>query len=85
LVLVHARLGGTHGNLVCEKAAIDFHPLAAMAGTITIAQVEELVSPADVAPGAVHLPGGCIQRIVCSGRQGTRIEKRTISVTAGAK
>lgn len=76
--LVHARVGDTDGNLVFEKTAMNFNPLAAMAGRITIAQVEELVEPGAIDPAAVHLPGVFVQRIVETGRQFKRIEKRTI-------
>ena len=83
--LVHARLGDTHGNLVFEKTAMNFNPLAAMAGKITIAQVEELVGPGEIAPGAVHLPGIFVQRIVHTGPQDKRIEKRTVSIAEGTR
>ncbi|MET0897723.1 MAG: CoA transferase subunit A [Mycobacterium sp.] len=76
--LVHARLGDTAGNLVFEKSAQNFNPLAAMAGKITIAQVETLVEPGEIEPGAVHLPGVFVQRIVHTGPQEKRIEKRTV-------
>jgi 3-oxoacid CoA-transferase subunit A len=81
--LVHARLGDTDGNLVFEKTAMNFNPLAAMAGRITIAQVEELVEPGDIDPAAVHLPGVFVQRIVHTGVQDKRIEKRTVRSTEG--
>ncbi|UVF76559.1 CoA transferase subunit A [Gordonia mangrovi] len=77
--LVHARVGDTAGNLVFEKTAMNFNPLAAMAGRITIAQVEELVEPGTLDPGNVHLPGVFVQRVVHTGRQNKRIEKRTTS------
>lgn len=77
--LVHAELGDTYGNLVFDKTAMNFNPLAAMAGRITVAQVEKLVEPGDIDPGAVHLPGVFVQRIVHTGPQSTRIEKRTVS------
>lgn len=77
--LVHAELGDTEGNLVFDKTAMNFNPLAAMAGKITIAQVERLVEPGEIDPGAVHLPGVFVQRIVETGPQDKRIEKRTIS------
>ncbi|MGW6035110.1 CoA transferase subunit A [Gordonia terrae] len=80
--LVHARVGDTEGNLVFDKTAQNFNPLAAMAGKITIAQVEELVEPGELDPAEVHLPGVFVQRIVHTGAQVKRIEKRTIS-TAG--
>ncbi|GGG16030.1 putative succinyl-CoA:3-ketoacid coenzyme A transferase subunit A [Rhodococcoides trifolii] len=80
--LVHAHTGDTDGNLVFDKTAMNFNPLAAMAGRITIAQVENLVHPGDIDPAAVHLPGVFVQRIVHTGPQNKRIEKRT--VTQGA-
>lgn len=80
--LVHALIGDTAGNLVFDKTAANFNPLAAMAGRVTIAQVERLVEPGEIDPAAVHLPGVFVQRIVHTGPQTKRIEKRT--VTAGA-
>ena len=71
--LVHALRGDTHGNLVFNKAARNFNPLAAMAGRICIAQVEELVAPGEIDPDDVHLPGVYVHRIV---EVGTGIEKR---------
>jgi 3-oxoacid CoA-transferase subunit A len=76
--LVHARLGDTSGNLVFDKTAANFNPLAAMAGKVTIVQVEELVEPGEIDPAAVHLPGVFVQRIVHTGQQDKRIEKRTV-------
>src|SRR5574340_908284 len=55
--LVHAKYGDTAGNLVFDKTAMNFNPLAAMAARITIAQVEELLEPGELDPAAVHLPG----------------------------
>ncbi|MGB3771202.1 MAG: CoA transferase subunit A [Rhodococcus sp. (in: high G+C Gram-positive bacteria)] len=77
--LVHAHTGDTEGNLVFDKTAMNFNPLAAMAGQITIAQVEHLVDPGDIDPAAVHLPGVFVQRIVHTGLQDKKIEKRTVS------
>ena len=76
--LVHAAVGDTDGNLVFEKTALNFNPLAAMAGHVTIAQVEELVAPGELDPAHVHLPGVFVQRIVHTGPQNKRIEKRTV-------
>ena len=81
--LVHARLGDTDGNLVFDKTAMNFNPLAAMAGRTTIAQVEELVEPGAIDPASVHLPGVFVQRIVHTGAQDKRIEKRTVRSTQG--
>ncbi|MCW4355456.1 CoA transferase subunit A [Hoyosella sp. YIM 151337] len=81
--LVHAIKGDTAGNLIFEKTAMNFNPLAAMAGKITIAQVEELVDAGEIDPGQIHLPGVFVQRLVETGAQDKRIEKRTVR-TAGA-
>ena len=62
--LVRAKLGDTHGNLVFEKSARNFNPAAAMAGTITIAEVDELVPAGSIDPDDVHLPGIYVHRIV---------------------
>ena len=77
--LVHAQLGDTAGNLVFNKTAMNFNPLAAMAGRITIAQVEELVEPGEIDPAQVHLPGVFVQRVVHTGPQDKQIEKRTVA------
>ena len=77
--LVHAMRADTLGNLVFNKTAMNFNPLAAMAGKITIVQVEELVEPGEIDPGAVHLAGVFVQRIVHTGPQDKKIEKRTVS------
>ncbi|MFC4003583.1 CoA transferase subunit A [Prauserella oleivorans] len=76
--LVHAEVGDTEGNLVFNKTAMNFNPLAAMAGRITIAEVERLVEPGEIDPARVHLPGVFVQRVVHSGPQEKRIEKRTV-------
>ena len=76
---MHAEIGDTAGNLVFDKTAMNFNPLAAMAGRITIAQVENLVEPGDIDPAHVHLPGVFVQRVVHTGPQDKRIEKRTVS------
>ncbi|WP_371572963.1 CoA transferase subunit A [Streptomyces sp. NBC_01314] len=62
--LVRAAKGDRHGNLVFNKSARNFNPLAAMAGRITIAEVEELVEPGTIDPDHVHLPGIFVQRVV---------------------
>ncbi|MGW5514422.1 CoA transferase subunit A [Nocardia africana] len=77
--LVHAEIGDTEGNLVFNKTAMNFNPLAAMAGRVTIAQVEKLVEPGELDPSQVHLPGVFVQRVVHTGLQDKRIEKRTVS------
>jgi 3-oxoacid CoA-transferase subunit A len=77
--LVHAIRGDRHGNLVFHKAARNFNPLAAMAGRVCIAQVEELVEPGEIDPDAVHLPGVYVHRVVDVGTSTEkRIERRTV-------
>ncbi|MFB8000442.1 CoA transferase subunit A [Streptomyces sp. NPDC056002] len=79
--LVRAWRGDRHGNLVFRKAAANFNPLAAMAGRVTITEVEELCEPGDLDADAVHLPGIFVQRVVAlSPAQATAktIEKRTV-------
>lgn len=78
--LVRAWMGDRHGNLVFKDAARNFNPLAAMAGRITIAEVEELVEPGEIDPNNVHLPGVYVHRVVpLTPEQAAdkRIEKRT--------
>ncbi|WP_309066931.1 CoA transferase subunit A [Microbacterium sp.] len=83
--LVHAAVGDRHGNLIFNKAARNFNPLAAMAGRVCIAQVEELVEPGELDPDRVHLPGIYVHRIVEVGRDiEKRIERRTVRATEGA-
>ncbi|MFY9914561.1 MAG: CoA transferase subunit A [Nocardioidaceae bacterium] len=79
--LVRAWRGDRHGNLVFRDSARNFNPLCAMAGRVTIAEVEELVDPGDLAPNDVHLPGVYVQRVVAlTAEQAAdkRIEKRTV-------
>ncbi len=76
--LVRAAIGDRHGNLVFHESTRNFNPLCAMAGRITIAEVEELVEPGAILPENVHTPGIYVQRII--GPVGTgakRIERRT--------
>ncbi|PWC07290.1 CoA transferase subunit A [Mycetocola zhujimingii] len=83
--LVHAKRGDRHGNLVFDKSARNFSPLAAMAGKICIAQVEELVEPGGIDPDAVHLPGVFVHRVLEVGTDiDKRIERRTVRQTEGA-
>ncbi|KDA05778.1 lipoprotein [Microbacterium sp. CH12i] len=83
--LVHAVAGDRHGNLVFNKAARNFNPLAAMAGRICIAQVEQLVEPGEIDPDRVHLPGVFVHRIVEVGTDiEKRIERRTVTKSEGA-
>ncbi|MEU3294389.1 CoA transferase subunit A [Streptomyces longwoodensis] len=80
--LVRAARGDRHGNLAFDKSARNFNPLAAMAGRVTIAEVEELVEPGVLDPDDIHLPGVFVQRVVAlTARQAAEkhIEKRTVT------
>ncbi|MFJ9038439.1 CoA transferase subunit A [Streptomyces sp. NPDC102406] len=80
--LVRAARGDRHGNLVFNKSARNFNPLAATAGRITVAEVEELVEPGEIEPDQVHLPGVFVQRVVALTPEQAahkQIEKRTVS------
>lgn len=79
--LVRAARGDRHGNLVFHRAARNFNPLAAMAGRVTVAEVEELVEPGELDPDTVHVPGVFVQRVVpLSPAQAAdkRVENRTV-------
>ena len=79
--LVRAARGDRHGNLVFRRSARNFNPLAAMAGRITIAEVEELVEPGELDPDAIHLPGVFVQRVVALTPEEAAakgIERRTV-------
>jgi 3-oxoacid CoA-transferase subunit A len=79
--LVRAARGDRHGNLVFEKSARNFNPLAAMSGRVTIAEVEELVEPGELDPDQVHLPGIYVQRVLAltpAQAADKRIERRTV-------
>lgn len=75
--LVRASVGDRAGNLVFAKATRNFNPLCAMAGRISIAEVERLVEPGEIEPENVHLQGIFVQRIVEVGSGGKRIERVT--------
>jgi 3-oxoacid CoA-transferase subunit A len=78
--LVHALRADPTGNLVFNKAARNFNPLAAMAGRVCIVEVEELVEAGQIPPDEVHLPGVYVHRIVVVGTDTEkRIEKRTVT------
>ncbi len=65
------------GNLVYRKAARNFNPMAVTAGTIAIAEVEELVAVGQLDPECVHTPGVFVKRVVVAPRE-KRIERRTV-------
>ncbi len=77
--LVKAWKGDTLGNLIYRGTARNFNPMMAAAGTITIAEVEELVEPGVLDPNMIHTPGIYVHRIFQGLGYEKRIEQRTIS------
>jgi 3-oxoacid CoA-transferase subunit A len=73
--LVKAWKGDSLGNLVYRKAARNFNPLAAMAGAVTIAEVEELVEVGELDPDQIHTPGIFVQRILAGNAYEKPIER----------
>ncbi len=76
--IVKAWKGDRLGNLIYKGTARNFNPLMAMAGKITIAEVEELVEPGELDPNYIHTPGIFIQRIFQGTNYEKRIEQRTV-------
>lgn len=75
---VKAWKGDTHGNLIYKETARNFNPIMAMAGKITIAEVEHLVQPGELNPNEIHTPGIYVDRIFKGAIYEKRIEQRTI-------
>ncbi|MDX1445181.1 CoA transferase subunit A [Lishizhenia sp.] len=76
--IVKAWKGDTEGNLVFKATARNFNPMMAMAGKITIAEVEELVPAGELDPNEIHTPGIFVQRIFKGEAFEKRIEQRTV-------
>lgn len=76
--IVKAWKGDTEGNLIFKATARNFNPLMAMAGKITIAEVEELVPAGELDPNFIHTPGIFVQRIFQGDKFEKRIEQRTV-------
>ncbi len=76
--LVKAWKGDTDGNLIFKDTARNFNPLMAMAGKITIAEVEELVPAGELDPNYIHTPGIYVHRIFQGEKFEKRIEQRTV-------
>ena len=76
--IVKAWKGDTEGNLVFKATARNFNPMMAMAGKITIAEVEELVPAGELDPNYIHTPGIFVQRIFQGEKFEKRIEQRTV-------
>lgn len=76
--LVKAWKGDTAGNLIYRSTARNFNPMMAMAGKITIAEVEELVPAGELDPDQIHTPGIYVHRIFQGSNYEKRIEQRTV-------
>jgi 3-oxoacid CoA-transferase subunit A len=76
--IVKAWKGDTEGNLIYKATARNFNPMMAMAGKITIAEVEELVPAGELDPNDIHTPGIFVQRIFQGEKFEKRIEQRTV-------
>ena len=77
--IVKAWKGDTDGNLIYKATARNFNPVMAMAGKLTIAEVEQLVPPGELDPDHIHTPGIYVHRIFQGGNYEKRIEQRTVT------
>ncbi|UPQ80972.1 CoA transferase subunit A [Pseudomonas knackmussii] len=78
IALVKAYKADKAGNLVFNKTARNFNPLAAMAGKVCVVEVDHLVETGELDPDQIHLPGVYVQRIIHNPNAEKRIEKRTV-------
>ncbi len=85
LAIVKAWKGDKAGNLVYKKTARNFNPLMAMAGKVTVAEVEELVEIGELDPDNIHTPGIFVQRIFKGDKFEKRIEFRTTQENPSGK
>lgn len=82
VALVKAYKADKAGNLIFRKTAQNFNPLCAMAGKITIAEVEQIVEIGDLDPDEIHLAGIYVNRIVLNASPEKRIEQMTLKAEA---
>lgn len=75
--LIRAYKADTMGNLIYRKTAMNFNPMMATAGKITVAEVEEIVAPGELDPEFIHTPGIYVDRVIL-GKFEKRIEQRTV-------
>lgn len=80
--LVKAYVADKSGNLVFRKTARNFNPNVAMAGRITVVEVEKIVETGELDPDQIHLPGIFVHRIVLNATPEKRIEQRTVRAAA---
>ena len=76
--IVKAWKGDTAGNLIFKGTARNFNPMMAMAGKITIVEVEELLQPGELDPNFIHIPGIFVNKIFQGSSYEKRIEQRTV-------
>lgn len=77
VALVKAHIADRSGNLVFRRTARNFNPACAMAGKVTVVEVEQIVEVGELDPDSIHLPGIYVHRIVHNPNPEKRIEKRT--------
>ncbi|MCZ3114797.1 succinyl-CoA--3-ketoacid-CoA transferase, partial [Acinetobacter baumannii] len=82
VALVKAYKADKAGNLIYRRTARNFNPMCAMAGKVTIAEVEQIVEIGELDPDEVHTPGIFVQRIVLNAHPEKRIEQRTVRAAA---
>jgi len=82
VALVKAYKADKAGNLIFRKTAQNFNPVCAMAGKVTIAEVEEIVEIGALDPDEIHLPGIYVNRIVLNAQPEKRIEQMTLKAEA---
>ena len=82
VALVKAYKADKAGNLIFRKTAQNFNPVCAMAGKITVAEVEEIVEIGELDPDSIHLPGIYVNRIVLNTTPEKRIEQMTLKAEA---
>jgi len=78
VALVKAWKADKSGNLLFNKTARNFNPLAAMAAKVCVVEVEEIVETGELEPDQIHLPGIYVQRLILNATPEKRIEQRTV-------
>src|SRR5216117_2562182 len=85
LAIVKAWRGDKSGNLIYRKTSRNFNPMIATCGSVTVAEVEELVEVGELDPDQIHTPGIYVDRIIQGAKFEKRIEFRTLAGTVGKK
>lgn len=82
VALVKAYKADKAGNLIYRRTARNFNPMCAMAGKVTVAEVEQIVEIGELDPDEIHTPGIFVQRLVLNAHPEKRIEQRTVRAAA---